>query len=416
MNLHFNTKLNLSKFLLILGICFNFINASNDTAQDNSDIVSIEINSGKTKIATFAVECNDPNLGSAISNRLILTSRFAKADENSCDLRIKITYANIQAKVEIFDILQKKNLKSFNVTCVDKKELTNEIANQIYITWLNEPGLFKSTLIFARAINSNLKILSSLEFSENCAKDISSPISYLSDLLPVNNSIFITKFCVKSRGFAIFNYDRYKKRFGKIISIKNGSVFSPFVIDNTLYVSASNKGTTGIFSIENPLHTHRFSSYENFEKNLTEIIKVPKKIATSLAINEIGSVFCANFNGTPSLFYSSSKKISIASNKKISTNGAYYDPTLFGSSIAAIKIFEKKFHLIVFNLQTKTENILFSKYHIGKPCWSPCGKWLCVSFREKGENNKIALIHKSGRYVRVISSSENLTNPIWVNS
>lgn len=123
-------------------------------------------------------------------------------------------------------------------------------------------------------------------------------------------------------------------------------------------------------------------------------------------------LFCSNAHGRPALFLAKANQ----EHKQISDpNATYYDPALFGEhKVAAVKICDGQFNLVVIDLTTGAEKTLFSKYYIAKPVWSPCGNWLAISCRARGEKDEILLIHKSGQYTRKIESAYSAKSPVWI--
>jgi len=389
----------------------------NAAKQESDAILAIEISSAKVKSATFTISSNDSDLEQKIKNNLKFTGRFKFATftpdvnelrKNGVDILVRVKSANGFVKIEIFDIMQNRQIQEFSLDLVNRGETIKEICNQIYSSWLNEPGLFKTAIIFSYVLNKNLSLLSQIPYADNQTRILSGPISYINDLVFINSQIFITKFSPKHRSFGIYAYEKNRKIFTRIINIKNSSVFCPFSYKNQLYVSASNSGTTGIYSLPLNYPTREFANFNTFssDKNVKKISKIHAKIATSMNVNEFGSFFCNNYNGRP--------KIAKLPNIVVSGKGAYFNPVLNGTKIAAIKLENGMFHLILINLQTKKETTLLSHYFIDKPCWSPCGNWIAVSCREKGGKNHIILVHRSGKYAQTLPIDGNATNPIWV--
>ncbi len=386
----------------------------------SSNKIAIEISSGKTKTTTFAITSNNETLANKIKKKLEFTRRFkhivseisaAKMQAAGIDMFIKISLIEEKINVEIYDVLQKKLLKSITITGDISQEYTlNEIANQVYKHWINEPGIFNTAIIAISDIGNDLSTLVQAKYGNTKTTCISPPIAYLNSIIKANACIYITKFCTKKRGFGIFSYDWHTKHFYRILGITNGSVFAPALFNGKLYISASSKGTTGIYSLPHLGEYKQFADFAQFEKdpNTKKIAKFPNKIATSINVNNKMTIFCSNSQGAPAIFSSNNTQLS-------SSSGAYYDPCLFeDQKIAAIKSQNGQFHLVIIDLVTKTERTLLSKYFISKPSWSPCGNWIAVSVREKGENDYIILLHKSGKYQRVIAGETPLKNPIWI--
>lgn len=410
---------NFSKKLLTFFSLLFWLNSNANAQQESDAVLAIEISSAKIKNATFSIKSNDAELEKKIKHNLVLTNRFrygVSSEENASnssknvDLLIVIKSANGFAKVELVDVLQNRTIHAFSIEMINQKESIKEICNQIYSTWLNEPGLFKTAIIFASNITKDLATLSQINYAETNVKTISSPISYLSDLMFMNSKIFITKFCPKKRGFGVYTYDKTRKIFSRVISIQNSSIFSPFVYKNLLYISACANGTTGIYSIPTAYEKKQFANFKEFKEDpqVKIVSRTPGKIATSLSVTEFGTFVCNNYNSTPMIVKMPNTVVS-------NSSGSYFNSIANGSKIAAIKTSNGAFHLVVINLQTKKEVTLLSKYYIEKPSWSPCGNWIAVSFREKNQKNMIALIHKSGKYTQIIPLESNATNPIWVN-
>jgi len=407
----------------------------------DNDKIAIEISSGKTKTATFLIECNNAIIAHKIKTKLEFTRRFKqitcahhqmeKMQSAGIDMFIKVIMVaqsstlgsgpvikqnNIQ--VEIYDVIQKKLMKTITISHNGNMvDTINEISNRIYHAWITEPGVFNTAIVAINDIGEDLSTLVEIPYTQTSITCISPPVSYLSTILNVKNEIYLTKFCVKKRGLAIFSYKKASKKFFRILSIEYGSVFSPAIYNGMLYVSGSFKGTTGIYSLPSENECKQFTNFQEFEsnKNTKNVVKIPNKIATSININGQLVIFCSNMHGRPAIFKSMSDKS--ASNVQISqnTSAAYYDPALFENiKVAAIKSMDGQFHLVIIDLATNSERTLLSKYYISKPAWSPCGNWLAVSAREKGENDAIILIHKSGKYQQVIKTSTPLRNPVWI--
>lgn len=410
-----------------------------------SDKIAIEISSGKTKTATFLIECSNPILAHKIKTKLEFTRRFKqitcanhqmeKMQAAGIDMFIKVIMVaqsstlgsgpvikqnNIQ--VEIYDVIQKKLMKTITIShTTNIADTINEIANRIYSAWITEPGIFNTSIVAINDIGQDLSTLVEIPYTHTSITCISPPVSYLSTILNVKNEIYLTKFCVKKRGLAIFSYRKASKQFFRVLSIEYGSVFSPAIYNDMLYVSGSFKGTTGIYSLPSGNECKQFKNFQEFEcsKNTRNIVKIPSKIATSININSQLVIFCSNMHGRPAIFkhIRDASASSVDCNTQISqnTSAAYYDPALFENiKVAAIKSMDGQFHLVIIDLATNSERTLLSKYYISKPAWSPCGNWLAVSAREKGENDVIVIIHKSGKYQQVISAPTSLRSPVWI--
>lgn len=413
------------KIFTLIALSFQFANA----ALENEKI-SIEISAGKIKTTTFAITCNNPNIAQEIQKKLEHTRRFKKIN---CDISIKsmqtagvdlfIKLSLIEGIIygEIHDVMQKKKIEEFEIKLTPQNDKAfNKIANHIYQAWIAEPGIFDTSIIASADIDLNLSTLMKINYSNPNLKRISPPIAYLSTIISAGNNILITKFCTKNRGFAIFSYDTEKKDFHRILSIKNGSVFSPIYHNNQLYFSAANENTTAIYYINQPKEYVKYNNFNNFESSayVKQLTKIPNRIATSINVHNNIAIFCSNKNGKSAIFSMNLQKKERP--RQISApENAYYDPALFSNQkVAAIKTSEGKFHLILIDLgkAESSEKILISKYYLSKPCWSPCGNWIAVSGREKDEKDQIILIHKSGKYMHTIFSNEPLKNPVWINN
>lgn len=375
--------------------------------------IAIEISSGRAKITTFSISCNNEKLAETIKKNLAITKRFqhVKTENNletaGVDVFIKLTLIENKIHVEIFDVLQKKLTRNFFVEG-QNEDVINTISNEIYKTWLGEEGSFDSTILFASRVTKDLSVISQQDYTLEQSKIISSPISYLSNIICANNRIYITRFCPRRRGFSIFSYKKSTKQFSRILSIHSESVFAPAIYNGTLYVSAAYQGTTGIYAIDN--QGKDFSDFKKFESQARLITKLPKKIATSINIFNDTVIFCCNYHGIPGIFIK--QKQTNALKQISSSQAAYYDPTMFeDQKIAAIKTQNQLFHLVVIDLKTLAEKTLLSKYYISKPAWSPCGNWVAVSCKNRGEKERVIIIHKDGKYIRDLSEG---ANPIWV--
>lgn len=406
-------------FLSITCLCIFF-----SSTKGNSTL-SIDITAGKIKTTTFAISGNSQEICNKVKSNLVLTKRFKniecetdliKMQKFGVDLFIKIVIMQDHIRLEIFDILQKKQIKTINISIEEnnnfnsfkEEAFTDLISNIVYQAWFNEEGIFNTKIIFASAIEPNLTCLNSLNYTDEKSKCISGPISYLESLTTANKMIYLTKFSTQSRGFAIFRFNLKLKKFFKVASIENTSIFSPFVESDSLYVSASKKGTTSIYILPNTKSNLKFKTFSEFEKESVMIKKGNKTINTGFNKKNEIEVYTSDCFGRPAILNKQNKKIS-------SENGVYFEPTLFGKEkIAAIKIFQKQFHLVTIDLKTSEEKILLSKYYIGKPSWSPCGNWIAVSCKNRFEKEKIILIHKTGKYTREIEGETDLKNPVWI--
>lgn len=414
----------MKKLILICAIIFNLINCEKTESAEfeqkfNSDNLIIEISSGKARASVFSIYGTNIEACENIKNKLVSTKRFvfttpkseSKLKQEELDLIIKIiNLENENIKVEIYDVLQKKMIKSFAVTGGTFEEKMIEIANKIYKTWVLEDGMFNSYLICSQDIGGNFFTLAKLDAFSEKSDSISPPISYLNDLVLVKNKIFIIKFSTQKRGFAIFSFNEKKRSFFKIISIQSGSVFSPAIYDNQLYISATNSNTTGIYAI--PFNgTKEYSSFKEFENSydVKTITKIYGKIASSIIIIGGKKIFCANYEGKNAIF--------ILPNQKISNSKAsYFDCTsLSDKKILAIKAEDKNTRsLVIIDLETGIEKKIFSKYYIGKPSPSPCGNWIAISCRNKEEKDYIVLIHKNGKYYKEIRLKHPTKHVLWV--
>lgn len=423
-------KLKILKIFLISWAILS-IHVSINASLFSEDKICIEISSGKIKNTIFAINCNNEQIAQSVSKTLETTNRLKQIKGSNSisnmqnlgiDIFIRILLIENRLEIEIYDIMQKKMIRTFKIIAKNgiTQSMINQIANEIYFTWFNEQGIFNTSIIFINDILPDLSILSQIDYSKQQILTKSSPISYLSSIVFAQNKIFLTKFCTKKRGFSIFSYLKESKQFFRILSIEHGCVFSPAIYQNKLYVSASNNGTTGVYeiSLENKHINHEFKNFQEFEKdpNNNLVIKIPNKIATSINIYKDLAIYCCNQNGQPALFKAKLVNSKLTNHQQISGTN-YYEPALFmDKKIAAIKTANSMFHLVIIDLATNEEKTLISKYYISQPAWSPCGNWIAFSAREKGEKDKIIIIHKSGKYPKIVENIHGARNPIWITN
>lgn len=414
--------------LLISLLSINQIQAN----LNSKEKLSIEISSGTTKIATFAISSNNKRIAQQITDQLEICKRFKNVSnptalqnmkQSGIDMFIKATLIEGKIEIEIYDILQSKNIRAFSIQT--KGEITqpqlNEITNEIYKTWTNEPGIFNTSIIFATVISKEVYTLEQQEYTKTQSHRVSPPVSYLSSINEHENLILFTKFCSTSRGYSIFSYNPYAKQFKRMLAIASGTVFAPFIHQGNLYVSASAHSTTGLYKISNPFISKTFNNFRAFEQSpsIKTILKVPSRIATSITMFENLAAYCTNIKGKAAIFTAkiSNDGMLMEAQQVSSQEGAYYEPVLFeNQKIAAVKTHNGNFYLVLIDLSTKTEKTLFTNYYIGKPSFSPCGNWIAVSTRAQNAQDQILLIHKSGKYHRLLNCPLSAKYPIWIKT
>lgn len=382
--------------------------------------VVIDINAGSTRITTFSITGSDEELKSKIKDNLISSKRFkhihpegnaADLKNAGVDLLLSCKKENGKYIVQVFDVMQNKKLRIIEAQITQSKKGIHMISDKIYELWLKEPGIFQTAFIYSAYVSANLSSIAKVDFQAENNENLSTPISYMANLRLFNNKLIFSHFSVKNRGFAIFAFNLNTKKFERLITIKNISAFSPEPNGNKLLISASAKGTTGIYEVLNP-NNLRYMNFSAFEKspNIRTLLKAPGRISTSATAYENLIYYCADFTGRPQIFKYPKERISTGS-------GAYFDPVLFkNEKIAALKVADGSFNLIVINLKTGEETRLTSHYFIGRPTWSPCGNWVAASFRERGKKDAIIAVHTSGKYSKIIELPRAARTPIWVKN
>lgn len=374
--------------------------------------IQIEINKGHSKPTTFTIiatrtfqdEVENIKLNLERSKRFIYVQDKTKSER----LILVKQEPNGQISVEIIDNVQHQSLRKFLM-----KQLNNDTqliaCNEIYQVLTHEKGIFKDKLILTIYTKKNTCELYSINSNlTNLEKICDNKVQNLLDLFLCDNKIFLSKYTKKDQAFSILYFDPESKTFYNVFTIQGTAVYAPVVYDREIYVAVTDHATTGIF--KRPFTGSKtYTSFSAFMKDPTVITvtNVPGRIATAPTVNQGKIAFCADFNGRPSIYLYPNKRIS-------SDEGSYFDPSINNNNLAAIKILQGQFNLVLINLKNGIEKTLLTKYYIARPTWSPCGNWIAVSCRDKDCKDIILLIHKTGKYTMKIQTNHKIKNIIWM--
>lgn len=382
----------------------------NSELKEKAESIKIEVTQGRSTPISFTIISNFQELSQTIVKNLETSKRFVQsAEKSNADFVIKIKEeANGKISVEIIDVKQHLSLQKILINKINKKSQL-KICNSIYEACTHEKGIFLDTLIFTVYVGKNQYAIYALNSDQsNLRKICDESIKNLFDLFLCDNKIFLSKYIKKDQAFSLLFFEPSSKTFYNVFTIKSSSVYAPVVYDREIYVAVTDNDTTGIYK-KAFIGSTTYKSFKDFisDPTVSVITRVPGRIATAPTVSQGKIAFCADYNGRPSIYLYPNKRVS-------SEDGSYFDPNIKENSLAAIKIYQGKFHLVLINLNNGIERTLLSKYFIGRPTWSPCGNWIAVSCRDHGQKDIIYLIHKTGKYVRTIQTNYKIKNIIWM--
>lgn len=376
--------------------------------------------SGQNKKSYFSIITTFSELESLVFKKLLSSGRFKKTPAPSSisgakslglDLLLILKKKKDVFEVKVIDVMQGKEIK-FNVSDEGTlNQVANALCDKVYSLWFKEPGIFSSSILYAKEIGKNLFRFAETSIDGSLSKVLSPPISYLTTFSVWNGKILFTKFSSKSRGFAVFTYDVQKNEFIRLVSIKNASVFAPVISAGEAFVSVAYKGTTSIYSLSLAKKTN-FKSFDEFEKfnGVTKVTGRKGRIATSPSIYKDNFVFCANYLWRAKIFKLPNEKI-------VSSDAAYYDPVLFkNQKIGMVKVNKGLFTLSILDLASSLETDLDSNYFVSKPSWSDCGNWVVASSRAMGKRNVLNIYHVASGFKSKIEINHPARLPVWINS
>jgi hypothetical protein len=380
--------------------------------QTADEIITINITEGRAKKASsFEILSDNIQLSKQITSTLETCKRLIKAKSNN-DVDITITLAVKNTSV-IINISDKNNKKTTTTKLkfskeVEQQKLVNMICNEIYQAYFQEQGMFDTSLIVACVIDKNVFALGEINYDNDQLRIISSPISFLGELTNDKDAIYITKFFPPINAHGLFKFSNGK--FYKVVFINHASVSCPFFINDIIYLSISHAGTK-IYAIKNTNTTQTFLTFDQFSTIAAEQKLNKQSDATSYS-QQNGICIYSSRNNETSKFAIYRNNTQISCDK----NCNYYTPVLAKNKIIARKTQDDKtFKLIIFDANCNEKEFLSQSFEgMSKPAISPCGNWIAFIFKENNQS-KIAIVHISGKFLRIIPSNAELTSILWIN-
>lgn len=400
--------MNLGVKIVLLSCILN----TQTSQKKGTDLINIKVTQGKTKPITFNVISSPEfqNISKTLKFNLEQSKRFifnTKKEGNDVSILIRRD-VNKKIVIEIKDNITHKTIKSFSIKNFDKNSEL-KVCNKVYKILTGEPGIFEDKLIITVSSKKNSYNLYQLDSNLTNLKKISSkPIYNALDIFLCDGKIFLSQFQRKDKAFAILYFNPQKQTYYEVFKINSASVYAPVVDDREIYIAVSDNGTTGIYKT---LFTgsKQYKSFSEFRQDpsVTTVTKVNNRIATNPTVENGRIAFCADYNGRPSIYVYPHRRIS-------SNDGSYFDPSLKNNNLAAIKIANGQFHLVLINLKNGMEKKLLTKFFIGRPTWSPCGNWIAVSCRDSGQKDIVLLVHITGKYIMKIQTNHKIKNILWM--